>query len=55
MSMSEVINSIEREMFERAIKDENEEMVDVTNLEDDSDKGRYIKGRGGENDIPNDN
>lgn len=46
MSMSEVINSIEREMFERATKEENTEMVDVTNLEDDSENARrYIKGR----------
>lgn len=46
MSMSEVIKSIEREMFERATKEENAEMVDATNFEDDSDNaGRYIKGR----------
>lgn len=44
--MSEVIKSIEREMFERAIKEENTEMVDVTNIEDDGDNARrYIKGR----------
>lgn len=46
MSMSEVIISIEREMFERVTKEENAEMVDVTNLEDDSEnERRYIKGR----------
>lgn len=46
MSMSEVIKSIEREMFNRATKEENTEMVDVTNLEDDSEnERRYIKGR----------
>lgn len=48
MSMSEVINSIEREMFERAVKEENVEMVEVMNLEDDSENAkRYIKGRMG--------
>ena len=46
MSLSEVIESIEREMFERATKEENAEMVDVTNLEDVSDNARrYIEGR----------
>ena len=46
MSMSEVVNSIEREMFEGATKEENVEMVEVTNLEDDSENARrYIKGR----------
>lgn len=46
MSMRAVIESIEREMFERAAKEENTEMVDVTNLEDDGDNARrYIKGR----------
>lgn len=46
MSLSAVIESIEREMFERATKEENAEMVDVTNLEDDSDNARrHIKGR----------
>ena len=46
VSLSEVIESIEREMFERATKEENTEMVDVTNLEDDGDNARrYIKGR----------
>lgn len=46
MSIARVIESIEREMFDRATKEENTEMVDVTNLEDDSDKERrYIKGR----------
>lgn len=46
MSMSEVVNSIEREMFERAAKEENVKMVEVTNLEDDSENARrYIKGR----------
>lgn len=54
MSLSAVIESIEREMIERETKEENAEMVDVTNLEDDSDKRRHIKGRGGKkNDIPN--
>lgn len=48
MSMSEVIENIEREMFERVAKEENVEMVDVTNLEDDSDNARrHIKGRKG--------
>lgn len=47
MSMSEVIKSIEREMFERATKEESTEMVDTTNLEDDSDNRQYIKGFGG--------
>lgn len=57
MSLSAVIESIEREMFERATKEENAEMVDVTNLEDDGDNARrYIKGRGGKkNDISNAN
>lgn len=45
MSLSAVIKSIEREMFERVMKEENAEMVDVTNLEDDSNKRRHIKGR----------
>lgn len=46
MSMSEVIENIEREMFDRALKEENAKMVDVTNLEDDGDNARrYIKGR----------
>lgn len=46
VSLSEVIESIEREMFERATKEENTEMVEVTNLEDDGDnERRYIKGR----------
>lgn len=46
VSLSAVIESIEREMFERATKEENAEMVDVTNLEDDSKNARrYIKGR----------
>lgn len=46
MSIARVIESIEREMFDRAIKGDNSEMVDVTNLEDDTDKERsYIKGR----------
>lgn len=46
MSMSEVIKSIEREMFERATKEKSTEMVDATNLEDDSENARrYIKGR----------
>lgn len=46
VSLSEVIESIEREMFERATKEENAEMVDVTNLEDVSDNARrYIEGR----------
>lgn len=46
VSLSAVIESIEREMFDRAIKEENTEMVDVTNLEDDGDNARrYIKGR----------
>lgn len=46
MSIERVIESIEREMFDRATKDENAEIVDVTNLEDDTDKKRrYIKGR----------
>lgn len=45
-SLSAVIESIEREMFERATKEENTEMVDTTNLEDDSENARrYIKGR----------
>lgn len=47
VSLSEVIESIEREMFERATKGENAEMVEVTNLEDDSDIEKYIKGCGG--------
>lgn len=47
MSLSAVIESIEREMFERATKEENTEMVDTTNLEDDSDNRQYIKGCGG--------
>lgn len=46
MSIAKVIESIEREMFDRATKEENTEMVDVTNLEDDVDNARrYIKGR----------
>ena len=46
MSIAKVIESIEREMFERATKEENTEMVDVTNLEDDvGNARRYIKGR----------
>lgn len=46
MSLSAVIESIEREMFDRETKEENTEMVDVTTLEDNSDKERqYIKGR----------
>ena len=46
MSIARIIESIEREMFERATKEENTEMVDVTNLEDDSENARrYIKGR----------
>lgn len=46
MSLSAVIESIEREMFDRAKKEENTEMVDATNLEDDGDNvRRYIKGR----------
>lgn len=35
-------------MFKRAVKEEDAEIVDVTNLEDDSDNARrYIKGRKG--------
>lgn len=46
MSIAKVIENIEREIFERAVKEENAEMVDVTNLEDDGDNARrYIKGR----------
>lgn len=46
MSIVKVIESIEREMFEMETKEENTEMVDVTNLEDDGDNARrYIKGR----------
>lgn len=46
MSMRAAIEIIEREMFERATKEENVEMVEVTNLEDDSENARrYIKGR----------
>ena len=46
MSIAKVIESIEREMFERAAKEKNAEMIDVTNLEDDGDNARrYIKGR----------
>lgn len=46
MSIRTVIKNIEREMFERATKEENAEMIDVTNLEDDGDNARrYIKGR----------
>lgn len=46
MSLSAVIESIEHEMFDRATKEENVEMVEVTNLEDDSENARrYIKGR----------
>lgn len=46
MSIAKVIESIEREMFERATKEENAEMVDATNLEGDSDNARrHIKGR----------
>lgn len=57
MSMRAVIERIEREMFERAEKEENVEIFDVTNLKDYSDNARrYIKGRGGEsNDISNAN
>lgn len=47
MSIRAVIESIEREMFERATKEENTEMVDTTNLEHDSDNRQYIKGCGG--------
>lgn len=47
MSIAKVIESIEREMFERSTKEENTEMVDATNLEDDSDNRQYIKGCGG--------
>lgn len=33
-------------MFERATKEDNTEIIDVTKLEDDSDNARrYIKGR----------
>lgn len=46
MSIAKVIESIEREIFERAEKEENAEMVDTTNLEDDSDNRQYIKGCG---------
>ena len=46
MSIARIIENIEREMFERATKEESTEMVDVTNLEDDSENARrYIKGR----------
>ena len=46
MSLSAVIESIEREMFESATKEDNSERVDVTNLEDDGNNSRrYIKGR----------
>lgn len=46
MSIAKVIESIEREMFDRATKEENTEMVEVANLEDDGDNARrYIKGR----------
>lgn len=46
VSLSAVIESIEREMLDRETKEENTEMVDVTNLEDDGDNARrYIKGR----------
>lgn len=46
MSLSEVIESIEREMFDRTVREENTEMVDVTNIEDNSDnERRHIKGR----------
>lgn len=46
MSLSAVIESIEREMFGRAKKEESVEIVDVINLEDDGDNARrYIKGR----------
>lgn len=46
MSLTAVIESIEREMLDRATREENAEMVDVTNLEDDGDNARrYIKGR----------
>lgn len=45
MSLAAVIESIEREMFDMTEKEENVEMVDVTNLEDNSDNARrYIKG-----------
>lgn len=46
MSIAKVIERIEREMFERATKEENVEMVETTNLEDDCEnERRYIKGR----------
>lgn len=46
MSIAKVIESIEREIFDRTTKEENAEMVEVTNLEDDSENARrYIKGR----------
>lgn len=46
MSIAKVIENIEREMFESATKEGNVEMVDATNLEDDSENARrYIKGR----------
>mgnify|MGYP001055572192 CR=1 FL=1 len=48
MSIAKVIESIEHGILERAEKEENTEMVDVTNLEDDGDNSRrYIKGRKG--------
>ena len=48
MSMRAIIESIEREMLGRATREENAEMIDATNLEDDSDNvGHYIKGRNG--------
>lgn len=46
MSMRAVIESIEREMLDRSTREENTEMIDVTNIEDDSDNARrYIEGR----------
>lgn len=46
MSIARVIENIEREMFDRVTKEENTEMINITNLEDDTDKERrYIKGR----------
>lgn len=46
MSMRAVIESIEREMLDRDTGEENYEMIDVSNLEDDTDnQRRYIRGR----------
>lgn len=46
MSIARVIESIEREISNNATKEDNSEMVDITNLEDNTDKERrYIKGR----------